>query len=660
MGLTTRTIPPGFDHGRSYLQIGSVVKTKEGDNVIAGVHPKEYSPAHYLNQIEHFLEKRRPWAELWLRNEALYDQDPSAATGYPTSRLSRVNGITHTLESMVYNRRPKLFADSTTGEEVDLARLYEALLNNEWAFLSALKRETRLCVRDNILAGFGAMLTTYDTDFETVLKVREQRNEEIDSAREQGILDSLIAAKMENLVAAGLAHAPEKELTYEWDTRIRKEEVSSLRISYWDVLADPEARHWEQVQWIGRRIEVPLHDLKDGPYENLDSLSPGEEHFQQYWPEHKRRGSKPAETGNAPDLRDYVTVYELFDVRTNQLVAVAPGCEKFLRRQINPYYLAHPYQILQWGNRGEGLFCRSDISVIYNLLREEDILREKLQEAFQREAIDVYIVDQATGLGEENIKGLTGPDGSIFVQVARSDTSRPIQHDVAPLVRQPKSPDILNHLVRVERDIQEGLGVGPNQMGAALKSSTTASEAMEIAGFARSRGEYKYDAVESFVAEVAYARLSHYSQFADEGHILRVAGQKAAELWAGKSFTKGDIQARFTVKVEEGSVRPQNDMTRLATYEKLFLAAMENPILAQVVDLKILFTRWFDALGVKDGDQMLRAVDGNEIAALSQMMALQGAMEGKNGGKQSPTASKQATPARASQGILGRLAGGQV
>ena len=660
MGLITRTIPVGLDHSRRYLQIGSVVKTEDGEEIVVGVHPENYTPEHYLNQIEHFLEKRKPWAELWLRNEALYDQNPGILTDYPASRLSRVNGIVHTLESMVFNRRPKLFVDSTTGEEQELARLYEALLNNEWAFQAALKRENRLCVRDNIIAGLGVMLTTYDTEFEPVLKRLVKRNQEIDEAEQQGILDSLVEAKMENLIAEGMAHAPEKDVTYLWDTRIRKEEVSSLRISYWDIIADPEARHWEQVQWIGRRIEVPFHDLKDGPYEHIDEIPKDDEHFNGYWPEDKRRGGKYQMTGNAEDLRSWVTFFELFDIRTNQLVDVAPGCPKFLRKQMNPYFLPHPYQILQWGQRGEGLFCRSDLSVVYNLLREEDILREKLQQAFEREAIDVYLVDQVCGLGEEGIKGLTGPDGSIFVPIARSDSSKPITHDITPLVRQPKSPDILNHLLRVERDIQEGLGLGPNQMGAPLKSSTTASEAMEIAGFSRTKGEYKYDAVEAFVGEGAYARLSHYCQFADEGHILRVAGRKAAELWAGKSFTKGDIQARFAVKVEEGSVRPENDMTRLATYEKLFLASMESPLLSQVIDLKILFSRWFDALGVKDGDQMIRAVSGDEIAAMSQMMALQGMMAGKGGSKGGGTAARQGSPARASQGSQGRLAGGLV
>ena len=669
----TNAIPTGFDHSRKYPQVkpGGQGRSQEEDETrsVLGKDPYAYAPQDYQEMVELYLERRRPWAEQWLRNEAIYEKSPdlfgggtledAAATQY--THLGRAYGIVHTLESMVFNRKPKLFVSSLTGEETEMARLWEDLLNNEWAFQADLKRETRLSVRDCIISGMGVDMTFWDAEFEEVLRKVKKRTKITDEARKAGFSDELAEQRMEILATQGeVGHEPEKEVTWESDMRVRREQASSIRISHWDFLFDPMARHWSQVQWVGRRLELPIWDIMKGPFDNTDGLSPDLEYSRQFWPESKIRAGASAYVststdGIARDLREWVTLYEIFDLRTNKLVTICPGYDEFLRYQDNPFYTEHPYSVLQWNHRGEGLFASADLSVVYGLIEEEEDLRTKLQDAFSREAIDVYMVNANSGIGEESIEAITAPDGSLFVPMRKGDDARPISNDIQGLGRQPKSPDLAMHFNRIEKDIMQGLGLGPNQTGSALKSDTTASEAMEIAGFARSRGEFKYDAVEQFIGEIAYKRLSMYAQFADENHIRRVAGNEAAKLWSQISFTKGDVQHRFSCRVEEGSVRPTNDQTRLATFEKMFMMAQQFPAVAQVMNVPELLKRWFDTLGVKDGDTLINITDPNEAAAVIAQ-AQQMGMGSGGGGPQAPTAAAQAE--NPNQGVLGAMLGG--
>jgi hypothetical protein len=662
--MLTNEIPVGFDHSRRSITFGS-----EADD--GGIDKEVLTPQDYIDMVTLYLERREDWKSRWLRNEAIYENlsDPEAKDGGgPTpSRLGRAYGIVHTLESMVFNRRPKMFVDALTTDDAEMSKLFEGILNNEWALTGDLKREKRLKVRDCIIYGFGAELTCYEAEFEKVERRRKKDLKLHDRAAADGSLNDLAQAKAEAVQQRALVeHDPELEMTVEMDERVAWERVCTLRISPWDMLVDPVARHWSQVHWIGRRLELPLRDIKAWRnYTNTEGLKADLEVSKKYWPDSKVKAQQ--DSSHERDTRDWVTLYEIFDLRRGRRVTVAPGHPEFLENRSNPFDVGNPYTILQWNHRGESLFAPADLDVVYNQLREEEDQRTKLHEAFSREAIDVYVTDGGMGLGEEQIRPLTLPDGSIIVPITPRGTEPvAVAQRIAPLTRTPKSPDILNYIALIGRDIQEGLGLGNNQIGLPNKSGTTASEAMEIAGFARSKGEFKYDAVEADVAETGYVRLAMYAQFVEGPEIRRIVGDEAVVLWESFKASKGDIQNRFSVKVEEGSVRPQNDMTRLATYERMFQFMLTFPWLAQVISIPELVTRWLTTLGDKDTANLLMVKDPQQIAqiAMAAMAQQQGAGGGgkprtEGAGQQQSAASQSGSgDARGNQKAMGTLRGG--
>ena len=614
--------------------------------------PENYGVEHYMAIVEAFLRYRRPIVDRWLFNERLYESELYSGLGYEgTLPVSRGYSVVQTLASMLYARNPKLFVNNLVSGEEELSHLWELLINNEWALPGFLDRETVNSILDCAIYGRARVMTTYEADFESVTRAMNQRIEQVDDATLQGSIEEWRDLRMDEI--ATVLHQPEYKSTWEHDFRISEQRVASRHENVWDILEDDQAAISHQMDWEGRRIELPIEDVQEGPFDSkfISAVTENSGHPLQFWPNEKIRGRTKYDHGTQ-DFRTWVTLYEIWHYRAGRLVTVAPGVATFGRNIPIPYHV-RPFQHLSWNARGDGMFPRSDLGVVSNQIAEEEVMRSKLRDAFQREAIDVYLVDERFGIGEEQIVPWTSPEGSVFIPV-RAREGVPIQQSLAPLPRQQKSPDIMNYLSLLRQDVQETLGISANMSGLALKSETSATEAGEIAGFARTKAGYKFRAVEAFVSEIAFARMGLYAQFYTEEQILHLAGPIAAREWAGHAFTKGDVLSRFQVTVEQGSMSDTSDLSRQLTFERLFQMAFTIPGAADLINLRELFVRWMDSQGIKDGDAILNLTDPRQMA---QVIANAQAERGASGSSGSGAGGQVPTEAGASQANLGALLG---
>ena len=626
------------------------------------------TPGDYVAMVETYLEARQPYQNRWILYEALYDKDPSLANAtfeqpVPPRNTGRPFGLVQTGISALFNNRPRVYVEPMRGGpgSRDEARMWESVVNSEWGQRTALTKEQRVHLTNCHIYGAAVSMTTYEADFEKILRSHELRHAATEKAEKNGDLGALAESRLQEALEE--QHAPESDLTYEYDLRVLNERVASRDVDMWDFLKDPLAKRPEQWRWVGRRLEIPRIDLEKSPFRNVKGLKCDTQFAERFWPKEKIRSYRES-SGLKGGLHDWVTLFEIWDIVRNKLVVVAPGYDRFLRNQEIPYFLPHPFQYLSWFDRGANLYPISDLGVAYDSLVKEADLHDKLDNALAREMIDVYLTDAQAGLGHGDVVPLKAPDGSIFLPVQTRDQSRPIQTLVHKLPRDTKSPDILNYIAAIRVDIQESSGFGPNQRGAPNKSGTTATEAREIGDFSRTKQAFKFRAVEEFVADISFARMALYAQFYDSEDILYLAGPSAALLWGTKRFTKGDLQHRFSVRVEEGSTAPVNAATRSAMWQKIFMTGLQIPIIGQIVDIRKCFIRWLEAEGVKDGDDLWLPGTGKEASQILLEFVNSLGVANLGGGGASPASGgissqvPEGSAAGGEQAGLGALLGG--
>lgn len=598
--MVTKNIPPGFE-GRPHSQMGGYDRPLE-------------TPAAWLAEVELYLEHRKPYVNDWLQNERMYDADPHVTPiDQRNYRLGRAYGLMQSMISQHINARPKLFVNDLTGEAPDEADLYQHLTNADWTFQDDAYAESTLAAFDMGLYGFGATMTVYETEFEAAAKRREERNAQTEQAQRQGSVEELGDIRVEEALTQS---APEHEPTYERDSRLLRERVSTIRVSPWDILMDPTARRYSELRWIGRRIELPKSDLADGPYNsgqvNKVAYSLGE--HERYWPKDKKRKERLS-TRFQNQVDNWATIYEIWDIVNQRIVVISPSnLDAFLRNDENPYLLPHPYQIESWTARGEYLLPRSDVSAVRNYLDEEETLRSKTRKAFEREREDVFFASRELNLGNDEFTAFTLPNGSRVVPL--SCGADEMRNGILPVPTTPKTPDSMQHLAGIKSEIYDTLGVGPNQLGQGLKSETSATEAANVQRYVNAKAAFRAEAINRLVESIAFARLSLMAQFYEERHIVQLAGRGGAKDWAGLRFENGDIQYRFAVRIDPGSMNPQDDMQKAATFQEMLQMALTVPALSQLFNIPNILASWLESRGIRDLSRYLnvQAKNPKELA----------------------------------------------
>lgn len=637
----------GFDTMRSGVGYDMSVPSVPSGRMSGDSDTGRQSVEWYQSLVQYYLDRRQKYQPFWdfvdvnYRHKSL--EEKSDFLQIREIFPGRVYSLVHTIESMVAHDNPKFYLRGYQGVmEEEVVPAMEDLLNDEWMEDTVLDREMRLCVRDCIKYGRGVMLTSYeaDPDYDPDAAAKEAAEQ-----RAQAASDPMMAqaeAELTGELAAAIAEAApeEEEETYEQDSRVLRENISSRRIPLRNFLMDPDATGVEDAKWMGRCVLADYEAvLADPSFKNKAGLQPTTTERINYF----------YEGDSHTNPYKMVALYEIFERQPGggwRMIVMADGHKKFLRSKKNLYWVGNPYDLLSWNDDGVECFPQSDILPVMSEILGERVLMSKVIEAYARQANDTVYVAGDAGMNEEDLKAPRTPGASKYIRCAGT-TGVPLAGKFHKIPNDQLSQDALNLLAMLERGIQVGSGIGPNQSGMAMKSETSATEASEVAGFSRARGAHKYRAVEKFVAAIAQKRLGLMAEFYRDKpeRIAYIAGKDAAIAWAKMKWTRGDVQANLRVNVEPGSMKPINDDTRLQQIISWMGLAMQNPVLATATNWPKLVARAARPMGFKKGDSLLIDQDPEKV---SQAMGLMSLLESGGSGSGSPPAA-QNSPSGAGQ-----------
>ncbi len=606
---------------------------------------KKGTPAWYERLVRYYLDRRGQHDSFWTQVERKYRSKryETMADADILDRVEpgRVYGTVHKTESLVLNRRPKFHLKGFTAavSDIEIPAL-ERGLNNEWSEDMRLSREMKLCARDCTKFGWGIALTTYEADFDS-----DEQRKNAEDRREMQSRDPLYASAVAEINAEAAKTAaqdapPEDVETFEQDSRVLRESISTRRVSPWHFLVDPDATCLEDAKWVGRIIVAELDAVKADPLlSNTENLTATDVHSLGFMIDGDQR-SKYGSPGDKSTPYDLVTMYEIFERTPGggwRMVVLARGHDEFLRIEENMYWVGCPYSLLRWNDDGEEIFAQSDFLPIWTQIVAEESLMTKAFDGYARDAEDKTFVDREAAT-EESLWASDQPDSGLKVLVEVPQNKR--LHDVImPEPSKSKSwPDFMNFMGVIRTQIELGSGQGPNQQGQPLRSGTSASEAMEIANSARASVSHKQAAMEEFVASVAHQRLGLMAQFYDAEKMTRIAGEGAGNAWAGINWVPGDVQQGLRLLVHQGSMRPVNDDAEFQKVMQTFSAVNSDPILRANTNIPALQKKLFESLWGADSELLVMEDDPQKVAEASALMGVQQAGGG------SPPAPRGAAP----------------
>ena len=607
---------------------------------------KRGSHSWYCELVDYFYHKREEYESFWQAvdhklRETKWENANHDKEGIDYISNGAANSEVEITVATVMSQRPEIHLKGWTGDITsNMAPIAQIALNNEWWTMPRLVRETRLGVRDSKKYGMGVAMTTYD-------QVKEESPDETEGAVARASLQPGSAAQADMVRAeAALEEAqqgPEDpDETFEGDSRVIFNQINTRHVPLWDFLIDPDANNPEDARWIGRRIIADLEMVKADPsLKNTDRLTATE------WSTVDAKNHKREHEHKSP--YKFIELFEVWERqpkgRWNKCLFAKSG-KGFLKEPTeDPNWMGHPFSVLRWNEDGVTIFPQSDLMPQWSLMLAEELLTNKALDGHLREQYDLTLVPRGL-IDEESFQGIMG-NGEVGYWAEYNETGRPDEDIRRKIYRpevKPRSPETLNFAAMLERTRQKVSGFGNNQFGAANKSDTTATEAAEIAGFARARGSHKFAATEEFVADIAHKRLALMAQWYSKEDMIRLVGDQGAQ-WPEGEFTRGDIRQGVRVIVMPGSMKPVNDEVRASYLMQMLQAFAQHPALLARLDLNEWATRFARTQGVQDGDTLVSQLSQEDHARLiAQLQAQQG-----GGGQASPPG--VSAPAASSSGV---------
>jgi len=656
------TSPRGYSHSMSDVPLNRQADGENGRGTVK--KSRDRGDPTWVQDLVNYYERRlRKHLHWWDAVDDEYDLQKNESSGDTSIidevRPGRVYNLVHTIESMAFNRRPKIFMRGWNAKvQEDWIPVMEEVLNAEWYDEPTLPREVRLCVRDCAKYGWGIMLTTYDAEFEERVATFEEQVATADpEAVESPLMDSASAAAEGDMAAEIAEMTPSEEEigTFEQDARVVFDSINSRRVDPRLFMIDPDATCIEDAKWVGRKIISDLEAVREffSDHPRAAELS-GTDRADIDYP-----ASRGKRDENSP--YEYVTLYEVWERQNGgswQYRLTPKGHDFHLKTDTDIFHAGQPFQLLRWNETGDEIFAQSDIRPAWTLIKLECLLLTKVADGYTREHEDTYLFDKQAGLSEEELNAVNDPGVAKYVPVTNVG-SRRLSDIIHKLPKDPKSPEVLQLLSIVERELQVATGLGPNQFGQALRSGTSASESMEVAGFARARGGHKTGAVEEFVAAIATFRLGLMVQFYEAERVARIAGADAASEWVEikrKLDHKGEIQRGMRARVEQGSLKPENDEMRLQQLYSLLQTVSSNPALMITVNTNAILEDIATHMGHHRKSKYVSSADQQKVAdAQAAMMMMQNGMGG--GGSAPKAAQAPASPSQARQQSAGPAVG---
>ncbi len=462
----------------------------------------------------------------------------------------------------IYFRDPKVLVAPKREQDKDRAPLVESVLNYTIPQIG-LKNQIKRAITDAQFCTFGVIKIGYDSEF----KINEEGDES-----EQNI---------------------DATPGFVWN----------LRVSPFDLYLDPTARNLDgsDAEYIMQRIIRPLKDVKaDKYYENTGNLTANME----FGPRRTEDLLDSQIEAIRKSNREMVEYWEIWDRRKQEVVLMAPGHDRLLKKVPWPWVMdGFPFETITFNYATDQLYPRNDIENYKSL---QDVLNKTLTIIQEHTLRSLPKLGVTKNVQPDVISQLKNPVVDAVIKGFQSS------NDIFSIPHAQINPDSYNFLAMIRDGINIGSSVNELQRGGIPRGAKTATAAALLERNANVRQDEWVDTVQDMLRNILRKDLQLMQQEYDEEKVIRIAGNQQG-VFEFRKFTKEEIKGEFDIEIEPFSATPRNRQQE--RQDELTLANLTlNPTVAQQAGVNAVETikDVYKAFEKKNIDKLIPAQEAVE------------------------------------------------
>lgn len=491
-----------------------------------------------------------------------------------TTGPSRVFGLTHAAEASLFSGGVKFQHRPDYGSyNADQIRALDAISNADWLDDPRQEAQLRLAIRDAYRYGTGAVATFVYGAEPVYSRAKARKLAEIDPVL--GAVASAVSAD----AAIKAAQGEPEPLTTAFDGGV-SESVRTEHVPFVHLILDPHMDHWTRARFIGRRMKVDPSSIQ---------------RLKGY------RHTKDLEVDSATGLTKLAELLLRRSAESWDRFLFSEDTREVVYKDEVPI---SGYGILQWTDDGLGAYGPSDISQVHDLILAEKLLMTKLVQAAARSGANINHYDKNYMTDVDLAKAIYHPNTGTWIGHDAGPTGR-VGDVISRIPSDPVSSEVIPILASLERAYQSTTGVGPNQMGQALKSETSATEASTIAASSEARMAHKVAAVDAWISQIGRDRLTWIAHVYTDEDIARLVPGDMVQLWTSMRLSLRAYLSGMGLSVVPGTVRRPSDDLLVQRGLTVWQLLLRDPVTMAAMDISDILGPILHGLGVRWEDALM-------------------------------------------------------
>lgn len=471
----------------------------------------------------------------------------------------------------IYSRNPDVICEPRRRDLVDdnvirkRAEVMRNLLRYDMKEMK-LKTEVKLCILDAVLTGHAWVKTGYETEF---------GYDPIFEREKEGFISRY-------LQDIGIKEKREKKKIVGYNERVVSESVWTLRVSPYDLFVPAFTRRPEELRrrWIAERFIEPYDDIMENDDYDTDGLKPSSNAKALLA---ELRGCLPGDVPVGDDTK-YVIRWEIWDGRTDEVICLAEGHKRFLKKPHDSEYTMfnsgyHPYLMLRFNEVNDEFYPVGDIEPAEPQIEELNDVRTKLNIHLRRYNRK-YMAAPGVLDAEAKMGLKSGEDGVVIELSNTADTQdKPLESLLAPIQDAPLPPEIYAIEGRVKDDFFSITGT-IDYTSMAAGNARTATEAQIRSTQSRFRVEERIDLIGEFVQAILTNIAMLRQKFSSAEDVSEIVGLDA--MYWQQMNSDEDIRSEFIYNVVYGSSTPISIEVKREQFDKFYVMVKDDPMWDQI------------------------------------------------------------------------------
>lgn len=491
--------------------------------------------------------------------------------------VNRIFSFGRTMIPNVYFRAPRVSITAARPEFIWHAAVVEAVDN--WLIRELMLKDTlKMSALDGYYAGIGPIKIGFDSEY----GYRPEQAVDQDSG-----------------TITQAARSDGRRIEYR--TNVKPGMPWALPVLPEDIVFPIGYRQHSSLPWLGHRIIRPLEDVQqDSKYDKAKTaLLAGTRSLDVQ----NKRGF-----GFGEDNTPYVEIYEIRDLRTAKVYAVAEGL--MLAEYDDPISLEGLcFEFIQFNQDPDYPWGIPDVKMIEN--QQLHLNTMKTQEKMHLSISLLKILIKKGILSPEQVNSLLSGNVGVLVEIDDDAIASAI-HILQPHV----PPDFQIQAKAVKDDMMETLGFGANQMGDfSPYHGKTAAESMIVNQSSELRNNERKDIVGDVLINIIRKWNQLIFKYWTSERVIEITGPNGSQYWI--EYTGDQLVGEYHMHIDPESGMPITSGMKMEIADKLLKQYGGDPMIDQL-KLRRMHLRRHDWLDPEASTLLLTGPQG-----MAQAMAQQ-------------------------------------